>query len=99
MSINQKEIVSKDGAYKMVLKESITYGDNERITSIYLDDKLSKSEIKDKADKAGIESAVISINGTTENLYENFKKLPLLIAREFIIEIKKILDPKVEEKS
>lgn len=91
---NTKEIVSKAGT-KFVLKDSITYGDHLDIKEIYLLDQ-TPAELARQADKKGIELVLVSIDGKTENLYEEFKKLPYSDVSEIVVEIKNRLSPKKE---
>lgn len=92
---NTKELKTVGGR-TIIIKDFITYGDNQEVLNCYRDDKLSKVEAISKADKLGVEKIVVSIDGLTENLYEVFKNLPLADAMEVVNEIKNILDPKVK---
>lgn len=91
---NTKEISTK-GGIKFVLKDSITYGDHLELKDVYLGDK-TPVEMSREADKKGIELVVISIDGKTENIYEEFKKLPYSDVTEVQTEIKAVLNPKKE---
>lgn len=89
---NTKEIISKAGT-KFVLKDSITYGDHLDIKEVYLSEKTPAEMARD-ADKKGIELVIVSIDGKTENIYEEFKKLPYGDVDEIIVEVKNRLSPK-----
>ena len=93
-NIKTREVTTKSKGIKAVIKEAITYGENQEIMDVYRDDKLSRSEAARKANKLGVEKIIISIDGVTENIYEVFKELELPDALELTDEVKKILDPK-----
>lgn len=91
-----KEITTKAGV-KFVLKDSITYGDHLDLKDVYLESEgKSTKELSREADKKGIELVVVSIDGKTENIFEEFKKLNYSDIAEVNTEIKGILNPKKE---
>lgn len=89
------EVKTKSGKIA-VLRNSISYGQDRAITNVYLDETLTRSQARDKADKLGIESVVAMLDGSAENIYDRFLKLDLADAREIASAIKLVLDPKVE---
>lgn len=92
---NTHEVVTKSGK-KAVLKNSISYGQDRAIVNVYLEEGLSRIQARDKADKLGIEAAIVSLEGSTETIYDRFLKLDLTDAREIATALKLVLDPKVE---
>lgn len=92
---NTKTIKIED--VEIVIKTTITYAEDRAIKDVYLNsDGKVTSDIVNQADKLGVESVIISINGNTTEIYKHFSELPLLIARQAQAEIKKVLDPKVD---
>lgn len=89
---NTKELVTKAGT-KFILNDSITYGDHLALKDVYLSDKDAITLARE-ADKKGFEMVVVSIDGRTENLYEEFKKLPYQDVSPVLVEIKAVLNPK-----
>lgn len=96
-NIKEVEIKTKTNNIPVVLKSAITYGDNQEIMDVYRDEKLSKKESIQKADQLGIEKIIVSINGSTENIYQTFRNLPYPDALEIVEEMSKVLDPKKAE--
>ena len=87
-----KEITTKLGT-KFILNDAITYGDHLALKDVYLSDKDAIT-LSREADKKGFEFVVVSIDGKTENLYEEFKKLPYPDIAPVLAEIKTTLNPK-----
>lgn len=92
--IKTTELATKTNGIKAVIKNAITYGQNQEIMDVYRDDTLNKKEAARKADQLGVEMIIVSINGSTENIYETFRNLPYPDAIEIVEEMAKILDPK-----
>lgn len=93
--IKTVEIATKKGI-KVVLKEAITYGENQEIMDVYRDDKLTKKEAAQKADQLGIEKIIVSIDGKTEDIYNTFRNLPYPDALEIVEQMKGVLNPKAQ---
>lgn len=93
---NEKIEVTTKGGVKFLLNPSITYGQNQELVNVYLEEGLNKKQVMERADKMGVEFVVHSINGSTEKIYEAFKGLSYPDALEIMPKIKAILDPKVE---
>lgn len=79
---------------KFILNNFITYGQHRELTAVYLSEKPA-GELAAEADKKGMEMVIVSINGKTENIYEEFKKLPFTDVQQVIKTVKETLSPKV----
>lgn len=96
-NIKTKEITTKSGIV-VTVKEAITYGEHRAMVANYLDDKLTKAEQITLADKLSVENIVVSINGSSENVYDTFSNMALADAQVILAHIKEVLDPKVDGK-
>ena len=94
MSNIEKTAIKTAGGVEALLNPSINYEQDRSIMGAYLEEGLSKVQVMEKADRLGIEAVVFSLTGSTEGIYERFKKLPLADAREIVKAIKSVLDPK-----
>jgi myo-inositol-hexaphosphate 3-phosphohydrolase len=94
-----KEITTTSGL-KAVIKTSITYGDHQEIVGIWMDEeKSAKSELLKKANKAGVEKVVVSLDGSEEAIYERFNNLDLEDGSEIMVEVTAVLNPKAGGKT
>ncbi len=90
--------IKTDGGTVAVLKTYITGFENQELTQIYLSDK-PKGEIVKEVDKKGTELVLVSLDGKTENLYQELMNLPLTDVIVIKQELETVLNPKVQSRS
>lgn len=104
------EITTPQTKAKVVLKDYITGFDDDAIQGIYLGGAKRVNATKATgegsaeydgsviidADNEGLRRVVVSVNGSTENIAETVKGMPLVDCKFVQAEVSKILNPLVE---
>lgn len=81
---------------KVVIRDYITGFENEEIVKCYQTEK-SVSERGEDAERKAAVLVLVSVNGSTENLYDSVMNLPLATSIKIKNKMKEILNPISEE--
>lgn len=77
-----------------VIKDSITYAQHRELTKVWLQKNKEDSVLAEEADKMGMEFVIVSLNGSSEKIYETLSQLPFGDLAPVIEDVKSILNPK-----
>lgn len=112
MEITTHEITTPMTKTKVVVKDWITGYDDEAIQAHYLNGARKMTGTSDgnasaeyngnailEADHEGLKRAIVSVNGSTENIVDAVMNLPLPDSKFVQAEVKRILRPLTDEQS
>lgn len=92
------KLTTKNKAIVVELKDSITYGEYQKIVEVYLNEGTEGEKFQ-AARKLNIESVLLSIDGSTEDLFNRLMKLERADGEEIYNAITAVSNPKVDGNS